>query len=338
MGIVTRATIALAPRAERVEGFCAWIDRDSDLEAVVVATRTILRSLGAIVGGINLMNAQRVLSMVAEYPHDKVGADQAMPRAILDQQCQRFDVAPWTVAGVLYGTPQIVRKARAEVRRQFQRVCRRIRFFHRSRIALLQRCVRCLPASLRMSKTRQLNSIDAFLNMAEGRPRRVALPLAYWRTRDRKDDSTFADPAADGCILMWYSPLTPMKPKAAREIVSIVQTVCTRHGIDPLVTLTSLSATAFDVTVPLLTGLAGKAGHERVAACYRELFEVGRNAGFLPYRVGIGQMNALTSLPCTYWDVVARLKSAMDEHSLLSPGRYSPAIGPFSNPTTSDLP
>ena len=60
------------------------------------------------------------------------------------------------------------------------------------------------------------------------------------------------DPARDGCGLIWYSPLVPMNPDRVSRYVDMVENICVAHGIEPLITLTSLSNRCFDSSVPLL--------------------------------------------------------------------------------------
>lgn len=59
-GIVTRMTIALASRPERIQSFLFSVKHDADLERAVLAVQQTLRSLGGVAGSINLMNARRI--------------------------------------------------------------------------------------------------------------------------------------------------------------------------------------------------------------------------------------------------------------------------------------
>jgi FAD/FMN-containing dehydrogenase len=46
-------------------------------------------------------------------------------------------------------------------------------------------------------------------------------------------------------------------------------------------------------------------------------------AGFPPYRASIDQMQRLVEQRPAFFDLVARLKSALDPNGIISPGRYS---------------
>ena len=67
-GIVTRMSIALARRPERVMTCVFSLADDARLEEAVSRTRAALASLPGVVGGINLMNRHRVLAMTVCNP------------------------------------------------------------------------------------------------------------------------------------------------------------------------------------------------------------------------------------------------------------------------------
>jgi hypothetical protein len=131
------------------------------------------------------------------------------------------------------------------------------------------------------------------------------------------------DPAADGCGLIWYSPLVPMRPDRVSRYISIVDEVCAAHGIEPLITLTTLSDRCFDSSVPLLFDRQDSDQSARARSCYRALLEAGRHEGFLPYRMNVDAMDWITSRDAPYWDTVAAIKTAIDPAGIIAPGRYA---------------
>ncbi|HOP08378.1 MAG TPA: hypothetical protein PLF13_13950 [candidate division Zixibacteria bacterium] len=159
---------------------------------------------------------------------------------------------------------------------------------------------------------------------AEGRPTEAALPLCYLKSGQPRRDGAEMNPARDGCGLIWYSPLVPMKPALVREYVDMVKRVCADHHIEPLITLTSLSDLCFDSTVPILFDRQDPEFTRRSKACYLALFEAGRRIGVLPYRFGIDHMNMVVNSAHSSWRLVSRIKQALDPQGILAPGRYCP--------------
>src|SRR5215470_9567710 len=96
-GVVTKMTIALARQPESVKAFLCGVPTESGLEEAVTAVQAILSTLPGVVGGINIMNAHRVLAMAAPYPRDRLGPNQVIPPALLSELTKDYRVQPWTV-------------------------------------------------------------------------------------------------------------------------------------------------------------------------------------------------------------------------------------------------
>jgi 4-cresol dehydrogenase (hydroxylating) len=323
-GAVTEMTIALAPIPETTEVFIFTLGRDADLEEAVPAVQDILKRIGNISGSINLMNARRVLSMIETYPFDEVPKGAVMQDALVEHRAGKNYVGPWTVAGILCGDKRLVSSAKRLIKKRIASVAKRRMFFSRRKIALLRLGLRLLPNRWTGTLKKQLANLDEAFKVAEGTPSETALSLCYWKSGMRPPQDRPMNPAGDGCGVIWYSPLVPMKPEGVRLYVDMVKEVCSTHGIEPLITLTSLSHRCFDSTVPILFDPADESETRRAKECYHALFAAGREHGFLPYRVGIDHMDLITNQGGTCWDVVSRVKKALDPYNIISPGRYCP--------------
>ncbi len=324
LGVVTQMTIALAPRPERIEGFLFAVDHDSGLEPAVTAVQQVLRALGGVIGSVNLMNTHRVLAMTAPYPSDRAEAEGALPAAVVADLAVSYRVAAWTGFGALYGDPGVVKAARRAIRKILRPAVRGLRFVTPSAAAAIDRWLGRMPGVRGNRLARRARTLASAMQLIAGEPSQVALRLAYWRAGVAPDPGAALDPAADGCGLIWYSPLVPLSPPRVRRYVAMVGDVCARHGIEPLITLTSLSDRCFDSSVPLLFDRRDAAATRRAQACYLALLEAGKDEGFLPYRVGVQAMDWLVRPGSPYWDMVAAVKSAVDPLGIIAPGRYGP--------------
>jgi len=322
-GIVTRMTLALAPQPERVEAFLFSLAHDAGLEDAVLRTRQLLRTLGASVGAVNLMNARRVLSMTAPYPRERVADGATMPEALVAELAREHGIEAWTGAGALYGSARMVKAARAELRRVLGPATKQLVFMTAAKQRRVQRLVQLVPGDASRRLQRRLDTVEKTLQVMAGTPSEVALPLAYWMAGQKPADGRPLDPARDGCGLVWYSPLVPTRPGEAREYVEMVERICCDHGIEPLITLTTLSARCYDSTVPLLFDRSRPDAVRRAHACYRALFEAGRARGFVPYRANIAAMDLFVDADGSFWHLARNLKRAIDPDGILAPGRYS---------------
>ncbi|WP_334188775.1 FAD-binding oxidoreductase [Noviherbaspirillum sp.] len=320
-GIVTRMSIALARRPECVK-VCFFSLKDKALlEQAVERVRTILGRLPGVVGGINLMNRHRVLAMSAPYPTDRLGTDGLIPEAVVEELGRQFQIFPWTGFGTIYGTKKIVSAAESEIRRSLSGVASRLIFFSPQKAQALSRIANLLPgpAARRLGST--ANTLAKALELVNGVPNETALPLAYWRNSSSAKEFE-RDPSRDGCGLIWYAPLVPMRAATASSYVEMIERITRKHGIEPLITFTSISDKIFDSTVPLIFDRNNDSALAAATNCYTDLLLEGRERGFFPYRVGLGAMQTLSDMQEESKAFHARLRQSVDPDGILSPGRY----------------
>ncbi|MCC7100648.1 MAG: FAD-binding oxidoreductase [Rubrivivax sp.] len=288
LGVVTRMSILLARRPQAVQVGLFGLREDALLEPAVTRLREVLASLPGIVGGCNLMNRLRVLAMTAPYPAARIGADGLIPPDVLAQLGRQYRIHAWTGFMTLYGTPAVLKAARRQIRASLGGLAGGLVFIGRDRAQWLGRVAARLPGQAARRLAATLGTLRRSLDLVEGRPNETALALAYWRSGRYPTDRP-ADPAADGCGLLWYAPLVPMRPATARAFVDMAQATARRHGIEPLLTLTSLSERLFDATLPILFDRHDPAALAAAQACLAELIERGHALGVYPYRQGIEQ-------------------------------------------------
>ena len=320
-GIVTRMSIVLARRPECIKVCLFSLKDDALLEPAVLRVRNIMGRLAGTIGAINLMNQHRVLSMAAPFPAESLGPDGMIPPNVLAALGKQYQILPWTGFCTLYGTRRMVAAAQNEVKAELGDIATRMMFLTPQRADQLARLTRLIPGQTGRGLQAMTATLAKSLELVAGRPNETALPLAYWRyTRPQK--GLQKNPAVDGCGLMWYAPLVPMRPADLRAFVNMVKETNPRHGLEPLITFTTVSDKLFDSTVPLVFAREIPEAAAAAKACYEDLLYTGRAKGWFPYRVGIDTMPALMNLQTDARVFHDRLRSSLDPHDILSPGRY----------------
>jgi len=261
--------------------------------------------------------------MAAQYPATLNGPDGIVSADVIATLARRSGVAAWTGFGALYGTAEVVKAAQRVIRGIFKPVTRSLHFVTPTMASRLSSLVGSLPWVRKGVLARKARTLDASLQLIAGKPSQVALPLAYLRSPKRPNPTARLDPARDGCGLIWYPPLVPMLPERVRRYTAMIERICTANGIEPLITLTSLSDRCFDSSVPLVFDRGDPNAMERAHKCYLDLFDAGKKEGFLPYRLGLQGMDRLVSPDSTFWHVASQLKFALDPEGIIAPGRYS---------------
>ena len=324
MGITTEMTISLAKRPKRVDAFLFSLKDDGDLEPAIERVRDLLNDLPGVTGSVNFMNARRVLSMVEPYPDGQVPSGGIVPQPLIDQMKKDNMVMSWTCAGALYGVPSVVRAARWTIRKRLFGLGKRLVFFNYPLLNLGAKVVPLIPGEFGAKMVKNVATMRNSLDVLSGKPNEIALPLAYWKMGGPPDRPGDLSPSRDGCGLLWYSPLIPMSPSVARKYVNMVERVCTEHGIEPLITMTTLNNRCFDSTIPLVFDGSRPEQAEAAHACYDALFTEGQKMGLLPYRASIRSMRRFVHPEHSYWQLADQLKRAMDPNNIIAPGRYQP--------------
>lgn len=322
-GIVTRVTILLARRPEAVKVCLFNLKDDRLLDVAVDRIRQVLQTLPGIVGGVNLMNQHRVLAMTAPYPQaDGLDSAGLMTQPTIARLGRQYQIAPWTGFATLYGSAQVVRAAQREIKRILSGVASRLLFISPGQAAFLERAAGMLPGAAARKLASTLAKLNASMALIQGEPNEAtALPLTYWRSRTTRPP-TGMDPARDGCGLLWYAPLVPMRAADVRRFINFAQKELVAHGLEPTITLTSQGDRLFDCTIPLLFDLGDAQAARRAHECLDHLTRAGRELGFYPYRLHVDAMQAHADRHPASGALIDRLRRAWDPDDLIAPGRY----------------
>ena len=323
LGVVRTMSIALARRPDCIK---ACVFGLPDLQAVsdfVPLVRSAIRMLGAGLGGLNLMNSHRVISMLGPHPNDREEGCAPLTALQLRDLEKRQMVTPWTGFGSLYGSRRMVAAAQRELRAMLGAKASRMLFVDEPRAEQIASVAKLLPGKLGSNAARSAKTLRSALGLLAGRPNETTLPLAYWLNHRRLPTAGQAlDPARDGCGLIWFAPLVPMVPSCVQATVDMVRAVSARNDVEPLITLTSLNDRLFDCTVPILYRADQPGRAEAAQRCYFEMVEAGSRLGIYPYRLAAFGMNLMPSPDNGNESLHQRLRNCLDPNDILAPGRY----------------
>ena len=327
LGIVVQATLTIRPKPEYIECFVFQVD-EKNFEAVIDGVAQIKSELGSILGGVNLMNGRRMLSMSSPSRQD-LGWSEASPMTqdFLSSALKEYGLSAWSGLGTLYGPKPVVKAARALIKKHLKKDCKRVLFLSPRKTYNLRKLFSWIPGGAARNLEAVLQRLEEGQKILMGIPQQTALRLAYWWGGVKPADESNLDPARDKCGLIWYSPLVPIRGKIARQYVEMVQRVCLKHSIEPLITLTCFDHRLVDSTVPILFDQNSEASIAVAHACYEDLIEEGFKIGVFPYRFPITHMDEIYKRASkgSYWSTVQKIKNALDKDSILSPGRYCPS-------------
>ena len=324
-GVVVNMTIALAPVPETVTAFFFSTKDDAKLEALIPTVRAVLRALGGSVVAINLLNSQRMLSMMTPFPEDKA-VNGVLPAREVNSMANSHGVPAWSGVGAIYASKEVARAARRTLRRLLGPVTDRLIFINRRKVSTVQAVARLLPGRLATRVKGMADTLSGALEIMHGSPNDVALALAYWRSGNLPPPGQPKNPARDGCGLIWFAPLVPIRGDDVRRYINMIESVCPQYGVNPLITLTTVNDRCFDSTVPLLFDRSDADATAKANDCYRALVSAGQQEGFLPYRLNNDAMGILNTGDSAFSRLASQLKATVDPNFILAPGRYVPRI------------
>jgi 4-cresol dehydrogenase (hydroxylating) flavoprotein subunit len=292
LGIVTEVTLRLAPRTERCEMFYFNALNEADLPLLVSAIKKTKRELGSAVGGMNLINRERVLTMGISYPEDKIKKRLPLDAEDLHKFSRSLAVTPWLIVGMLYGTNEVTRAAKKRLLKNFSHVKMRKFFYSSAKRPLFQILMKTLEFLKFNSLVTLLEKVDLAFQTLNGHPNSVALKLAYWKNQTQPLNSGELNPSEDQCGLIWYAPLVEMKDDVVRQYVQFIQEASEKFQFNSIITLTTIDDLCFDSTIPILFNKSDPEDQRRAQEFYQYLLQEGLKRGFFPYRLNVESQSA----------------------------------------------
>lgn len=356
MGIVMRLGIWLMPQAACVNHFLCSVPAHGDIAAVVDALRP-LRLDGTLRSILHIGNDLRVLSGGRVFPRDEAAARPAsgpgfgtasdfessagsspaaaggpVPSSRLAPEVRArlcAGLGAWTVSGALYGSKAQVALARAAVKRALRGTRGRARFVSERGLrwgALAGRLLGDTGAGRRLRTSVALG--ESLFEMNRGVPNGRFLAGAYWRRRGGLPAGfpDGADPARDGCGLLWVSPVLPLRGEDMLAVYALAEAQFVRHGFDLFATFSMINERTLGGVLTVAYDRDDPEETARARACHDAVFAQMLEAGYIPYRAGNHSMAALDPDGDSYWRTVAALKAALDPQGILAPGRYQPGV------------
>jgi 4-cresol dehydrogenase (hydroxylating) len=320
-GIVTKIGIWLMPNPEHFEACYFNINDEKLLGPLIDAVRSLLLN-GVIRSSVNLVHRNRVLTMLTQYPWTEMSGQTPLSESIFEQLAKQKKVGIWNGVGALYGTKSQVKAAKEAIKRAFRGKVSRLTFVSDEKLKLLERFQGLFSILLGMNIPEMIKVLKPSYGILKGIPSEVSLASPYWRMK-RRPPGQDINPAKDNCGLIWFSPVIPMTQQHVQQFRKIADHIFKEHGFECCITLTTVTHRSFDCTLPILYNKDDLDETKRASACYEELLNECMKQGYIPYRFGIQSMAQIAGTKDIFWDVVERLKNALDPNGIISPGRYA---------------
>ena len=316
-GVVTQVTLQLAPNPQSIAMFRAGLQQ-SDLPKAIAAVRELQKDFRGVLGGVNLLNQARVVSMFTSYPSEKAMNNQPLTKLEIEGLSESLMAPDWTIIGSLYGPKPVVKAVSKLVQKRLKEVCGSYQYIDESRLDMAQKLFNVLPNRWFSGYRQQLSAVHEAFQIFRGTPKNTALNLAYW-VRNPQLPKTFR-PDADDCGLIWYSPLIEMRAERVSQFCQSMEHLSQQYGQNNLITLTCFDSSMFEATVPILYNKTVEGASKAARDFILQALAENRKLGFHPYRLPIFAMEPIYNASGD--GLEDRIKRALDPNRVIAPGRY----------------
>jgi 4-cresol dehydrogenase (hydroxylating) len=334
-GIVTKMGIWLMPEPQCFNSYVFELRREEDLPVMIDKIRRLALQ-GAIQSKVHIINDFIGLALVGKYPHHLLAGESYLSDEIKAQLRKRYNIAPWSFGGGIYGSPAQVRAHRALIKKEFSPYGK-LTFVSDRKMALLGRVVsflrkaRSTPRFSRLADRlsvslmgKPFEYLEAFPHihtLLQGVPSDYFIGHCYFKTRMEKPTSDI-DPARDRCGLMWAGIVVPSTGKALTELLDVVKPLYRKHRFDFSTALMLANPRAIIALMSIFFEREDPEETGRAMALYNEMCETTAAAGYQQYRTTVAYMDRILRHSPSFRDMTDKIKQVLDPHNILAPGRY----------------
>ncbi len=130
------------------------------------------------------------------------------------------------------------------------------------------------------------------------------------------------DPDRDRCGVVWCAPSTPFRGKEVNQMLQIVADSFKNYEFEPYLTLMANTERNINLIMAIFYDRDVPGEDEHALAWHDEVLHDLTEGGYIPYRLGIQDMDVLPPAKDDYGELMSRLKKALDPNNILAPGRY----------------
>jgi 4-cresol dehydrogenase (hydroxylating) len=326
-GIVLSACFRLVPKRPKQVALSLSLRRGKALGAFIDLLADFKRE-GLVDSVTHIANRERTKATleygVARYLEEQCHYTPARARDEADAAIATVAPGEWSSLAAVNGTRALVRVRLAEIR---------ARIGHLARVSVITDTVldigyaithrlRFLPQA--RANAAAIAAIRPLHKLALGVPTDAAIDNLLWKFGCA--DLPAAQLDSSNCGLIFINPALPLDGPFVERFIRTMATIAATHGHTLYITINIETATSLVAVINLLFDRNASAGSIRSADkahdCAKDLLKAIHALGLEVYRARSDMMGALVARDPGYWNIVRRLKLALDPDAIIAPGRY----------------
>lgn len=323
LGVVSQIHIKLAPKKEEISFLIFQLKDEIELTNISNKIKKIQRDYGNFIGGVNLMNKERMASMQSEYPSKEKKTGEPISAEKLEKIAHQYHLKNWTLIFSIHGSKKINKIIEKEIKVELKHLTQKTYIFRKSKMKKLSWLANLFPRVGKIKLKDLVSSLESTFEILDGKPNNTALKLAYWLNEKKIDSNSELLPDLDNCGIIWYSPIIPMNKKYLSDFSAKTKEITEKHKFNHLITFTSFNSLSYECTFPILYNKDIPGSAEKAKAFYLELLHENTKLGCHPYRMPLFAMEELKLYKNSPSYKLARdIKKLVDPEEILAPDRY----------------
>ncbi|MFH0953002.1 MAG: FAD-binding protein [Verrucomicrobiota bacterium] len=324
-GIVTAAGVDLMPRRDAHMAVICKIGNPARLPAFISALAD-LRRRDVIQTVAHVGNRNRTEIAMAPLVYRQLllrgGGTEEELRLLAVRLLEQEGFGAWSAVAGVMGTPGQLREVRRQVRKALRGLAR-VMFLTDGLVHAAKALSSLLAFMPYVQRKRAiLEAVEPLYGLAKGVPTDAPMMSVWWPLGDMPHRAN-EDPDQSRCGLLFCCPFIPADGEAAREVVERTELVYRKYGFTPYITLNMADSRSMECVINLAFDRSQPGQVASAHACNDELTAQLVSLGFVPYRVGIQNMNLVVKEDDPFWQTVRDLKKVLDPNHIISPGRYN---------------
>lgn len=313
-GIVTQVTLSLSPKTDEVTLFFFRIRPDTSMEALLDRLRDLKHQAGGIINTIELGNR-----MDAEHGM----RDRSVRKDMSHSSESICKPENWYAFGTIHANKPLTKAAISTMKSVMRGVACDFGFIDKKNIPSLSKPG--VFSFLRSKTTKFLREnrslIEEMYEFVQCRPQLKALYYAYHRFGAPESASDLErDIKKTG--LIWHAPAIPAHGKDLRQFLECFHGLSQKYNLSPNWQISMIQPTCVQVAVHIF--FDPETEREIAYDYYKELFEAGREMGYLPVRLHIDAMPWMVpDKDSPYLNFIDSIKRAIDPKNIMMPGRFT---------------
>lgn len=333
-GIVTRAGIWLMPAPEEFN-FCAIEVKDHRRFPEFLNDARDL-ALDRVIGNIHCFNPFLLMSARMTYPFEQRGDRTHLSDQEIAELARQQRISDYTMVCGIYGNREQVRAQRRIVKRKLGHYGR-VLFANDRKIEAIRRIThsirnqqnpwlraitkKLVSATIYNGPLEALEMVPEVYAYHKGEPGNFIVGAAYFKKRMQRP-TTNIDPIRDHCGLVWLAPVIPATSRDFLTVYELAKATYERHGFELAFSVIMHSPRSFLIAMPMFYDKDDPAETNRVAQLYEAMTNALVQAGYQQYRTSSAYMDKILEVAPQYGNLVRQLKTTIDPHNVLAPGRY----------------